>query len=205
MMDVLEVYERPYDPDIPVVCFDEKSKQLLDKVRENLPARPGKERRKDYEYKRHGTVNLFVSVEPKGKKRTIKVTKRRTKVDFAKEIKRLITKTYRKAEKLIMVLDNLNTHREKAIREVLGEEAEEILKKIEFHYTPKHASWLNMAEIEMSALTTQCLRQMIPTFQGMQRQTAAWVRDRNEKRVGINWTFTRTKARQKFKLNTNRN
>lgn len=204
-MDVLEVYERPYDPDIPVVCFDEKSKQLLDKVRENLPARPGKERRKDYEYKRHGTVNLFVSVEPKGKKRTIKVTKRRTKVDFAKEIKRLITKTYRKAEKLIMVLDNLNTHREKAIREVLGEEAEEILKKIEFHYTPKHASWLNMAEIEMSALTTQCLRQMIPTFQGMQRQTAAWVRDRNEKRVGINWTFTRTKARQKFKLNTNQN
>jgi hypothetical protein len=203
MMDILEVYERPYNPNCPVVCFDEKNKQLLGKIREDLPVRPGKARRKDYEYKRNGTVNLFVSVEPKGKKRTIKVTKRRTKVDFAKEIKRLVTKTYKKAQRLIMVLDNLNTHREKAIREVLGEEAEKILKKIEFHYTPNHASWLNMAEIEISALTTQCLRQMIPTLQETQRQTAAWVKDRNQKEVGINWTFTRTKARQKFKLNTN--
>lgn len=205
MMDVLEVYERPYDPDYPVICFDEKSTQLLDKVREDLPSKPGRVKRKDYEYRRHGTVNLFVSVEPKARRRTIKVTKRRTKVDFAKEMKRLVTKKYKEAKKLIVVLDNLNTHRKKAIREVLGEEAEELLKRLEFHYTPKHASWLNMAEIEISALTTQCLKQRIPTFQGMQRQVAAWVRDRNRREVGINWTFTRKKARQKFKLNTNRN
>jgi len=203
MMDVLEVYERPYDPNLPVVCFDEKSKQLLGKTRDDLPVKPGQIKRTDYEYERKGTVNLFVSVEPKGKRRTIKVTKRRTKSHFAKEIKRLLTKTYRNAQKVIMVLDNLNTHREKAIEEILGEEAEEILKRIEFHYTPNHGSWLNMAEIEIGALTTQCLRQMIPTFQEMQRQTATWVRDRNQKEVGINWTFTREKARQKFKLNTN--
>lgn len=199
-MDVLEVYERPYDSDYPVVCFDEKSKQLLDDVRKGIPTKPGKERRQDYEYKRQGTANLFVSVEPKAKRRSIQVTKRRTKIHFAKEIKRLVTKRYKKAKKVIMVLDNLNTHHEKAIREVLGQEAEEILKRVEFHHTPNHASWLNMAEIEISALTTQCLGQRIPVFQEMQRQVAAWVRDRNQKGVGINWTFTREKARQKFKV-----
>jgi transposase len=201
MIDILEVYERPYDPKRPVICFDEKSKQLLGEVRVSLSASKGKAKRQDYEYKRNGTVNLFVTIEPKGKKRWVTVTKRRKKPDFAREIKRLVLGKYKDAEKVVLVVDNLNTHTEKCIRDELAEEeAEKILKKIEWHYTPTHASWLNMAEIEISVLSKQCLGKRTPTFQHMQKQVAAWVRYRNKKNIGITWQFTREKAQEKFKF-----
>lgn len=200
MMDVLEVYERPYDPNKPVICLDEKSVQLLAETRRPVPAKPGTVKRTDYEYKRHGTVNLFVMVEPKGKHHRVTVTKRRTKADFAKEMEKIITNDYAKAEKVILVTDNLNIHSPQVILETLGEErGRPIVDKIEWHYTPKHASWLDMAEIEINALSSQCLQQKISTFQGMQQQTAAWTKDRNKKQIGINWQFTREKAKEKFK------
>lgn len=202
-MDILEVYERPYNPKYPVVCFDEKSKQLLDKLRKAIPAKTkqGSLKKVDYEYQRNGTVNIFVATEPKGKKRHILVTKQRKKDDFAKVIKTLVMNKYKNAEKLVLVTDNLNIHNEKAIRETLKkEEAEQIINKIEWHYTPKHASWLNMAEIEINALSRQCLNQEIPSFQKMQKHTSIWSKDRNKMKIGINWKFTRKKAKIKFKI-----
>lgn len=201
MDDVLEVYERPYDPKRPVICLDEKSKQLLDEKRESLRVKRGKPKRYDYEYKRKGTVNLFVGIEPKGKNRNIRVTKRKTKSDFARYVGWLAKKKYKGAEKIVLVLDNLNTYNESSLVEEFGEEeAGRIAEKIEWHYTPNHASWLNMAEIEISAISSQCLSQRIPTFQDMQKQVAAWVRERNRKNVGINWQFTRADAQKKFKF-----
>jgi len=201
MLDVLKVYERPYDIKFPVVCVDEKSKQLISESRPGLPSKPGQIARQDYEYIRHGTVNLFVAVEPKGNRRRVKVTKRRTKTDFVKFIKRLVEYDYQKAEKVILILDNLNTHFEKSFRECLKPcHAEQLLKRTEFHHTPKHASWLNQAEIEIQALSTQCLSQQISTFQNIQHQIAVWTKERNQERIGINWKFTRQKAREKFRL-----
>ena len=206
MMDILEVYERPYNPDFPVVCFDEKSKQLLQDKRTAIAVKPGRIKKQDYEYQRNGTVNLFVAVEPLAGRRRVRVTKRRTKSHFAREIRQLVTKDYQEAKRVILVMDNLNTHREESLVKELGKrEARKILGKIEWHFTPKHASWLNMAEIEISVLSSQCLKRRIPAFQEMQKQVAAWVRDRNRRRSGINWTFTRKEAFQKFKLNTNNN
>lgn len=205
-MDILEVYERPYNPKYPVVCFDEKSKQLLDKLRKAIPAKTkqGSLKKVDYEYQRNGTVNIFVATEPKGKKRHILVTKQRKKDDFAKVIKTLVMNKYKNAEKLVLVTDNLNIHNEKAIRETLEkEEAEQIINRIEWHYTPKHASWLNMAEIEINALSRQCLNQEIPSFQKMQKHTSIWSKDRNKMKIGINWKFTRKKAKIKFKFKEN--
>lgn len=201
MFDVLEVYERPYDPKYPVICFDEISKQLLAETRNSLPMHSGKLKKYDYEYERNGTVNLFVIVEPKGKKRKVYVTKHRKKKDFAKVVKKLVTKIYKKAKKLIFVLDNLNTHNKQTLLDVLGEkEGKKIARKIEWHYTPKHGSWLNQAEIENHVLSQQCLTRRIPTFQTMQHEVACWVRKRNDKGIGINWQFTREKAQEKFKL-----
>lgn len=203
MLDVLEVYERPYNPLYPVVCFDEKSKQLLDKPRKSIAAKPkpGSLKKVDYEYRRNGTVNIFVAVEPKGKKRHLFVTKHRKKGDFAKAIKRLVMGKYKSAEKVVLVTDNLNIHSEKVLREIFNnEEAEKIINRIEWHYTPKHASWLNMAEIEINVLSRQCLSREIPAFQGMQKHTAKWSMNRNEMNIGINWQFTRKKAKIKFKL-----
>jgi len=200
MFDILDVYERDYDSKNPVICIDEKSKQLLSTPREGKPTRPGKAKKIDYEYKRHGTVNLFVSIEPKGKKRNITVTKRRTKVDFAKEIESLLNR-YNEAKKIILVLDNLNTHFPKSIEENFRKEkAERILEKIEWHYTPKHASWLNMAEIEINAISTQLLGKDIASFHEMQKHVFSWVNDRNKKQIGIKWQFTKEKAIDKFKL-----
>lgn len=201
MFDVLEVYERPYNPAHPVVCFDEMSKQLLAETRDALPMKSGKVKKYDYEYTRNGTVNLFVAVEPKGKKRRVFVTKHRKKKDFAKVVKKLVTKVYKKAKRIIFVLDNLNTHNKKTLIEILGEkEGKKIAKKIEWHYTPKHGSWLNQAEIENHVLSQQCLNRRVPTFQTMQHEVAAWVKKRNQKGVGINWQFTREKATAKFQL-----
>lgn len=203
MMDILEIYELPYNPKFPVICFDEKTKQLLGDVTNPIPASPGKIKKVDYNYKRNGVVNLFVSVEPRGKKRYITTTKRRTKVDFAKEIERLV-KRYKKAEKIILITDNLNTHSAKCIVDAFGKErGDKIIDKIDWHYTPKHASWLNMAEIEINTLSNQCLKRKIPTFQEMQKQVAAYKNNRNKKELGINWQFTREKAKTKFKIEDN--
>jgi transposase len=201
MLNVLEVYERKYNPDYPVICLDEKSKQLTKNVRSPIPCKPSKPRKHDYEYERNGTVNLFVAVEPKGKRRVVRVTKRRTKKDYASFVRYLVTKVYKEAERIVLVEDNLNTHTDKALIEILGEEeGKQVAGKIERHHTPVHASWLNQAEIEISALEKQCLKRNIPTFQTMQSETAACVRKRNKDKIGIDWQFTRKKARKKFHI-----
>ena len=203
MFNLLDLYEKPYNPKYPVICFDEKSKQLLKNTRKPIPAKIGKVKQVDYEYKRNGTANIFVTVEPKGKFRKVKATKRRTRQDFAKEIKQITKlKRYSKAKKIHIVLDNLNTHFEKSFYKTFSKiEAKRILKKIKFHYTPKHASWLNMAEIEINVLSRQCLNQKIPTLQNMRKQITKWSKDRNRMNKGINWQFTKEKANKKFKLN----
>lgn len=202
MMDVLEVYERPYNPKRPVVCLDEKSKQLLGDARNPMPVKPGQIKCRDYEYIRHGTVNLFVAVEPKGKKRIVRIRKYKKKRDFAYVIKYLLEKQYKNAKKLVMVMDNLSTHNTTSLIETFGEkEGEKLNKKIEWHYTPKHASWLDMAEIEIGILSKQCLKKPIATFQKMRHEVSCWVRDRNNKQKGINWQFTREKAIKKLNLN----
>ena len=203
MLDVLEVYERAYDPEKPVVCMDEKSKQLLKdiKTRVTFPIKPGKPQRADYEYERNGTANLFVAVEPKGKRRTVRVTRRRTKKDYASFIKFLCLHVYKKAKKIILVEDNLNTHNKQTLIDILGEKiGRQIARKIEWHYTPKHASWLDQAEIEIHSLEQQCLNRRIADFHTMQSEVAACVKKRNKDKCGINWQFTREKAREKFKL-----
>ena len=203
MFHVIRLYERPYNPKRPVICFDEKNKQLLTSSRSPISAKPGRIKRVDYEYERNGTANIFVAVEPKGKFRTVKATKRRTKSDFAKEIKRIANlPRYKSAKKIHIVLDNLNTHFEKSFYETFSKTAaRNILKKVKFHYTPKHASWLNMAEIEINVLSGQCLNRQIPTMKEMRKQIAAWSKRRNKTKAGINWQFTRKKAEIKFKLN----
>jgi len=202
MLDVLEVYERDYDPKFPVICLDEKSKQLTKDVRTPIPCKPSKPAKRDYEYKRNGTVNLFIAVEPKGKRRIVRVTKRRTKKDYVSFVKYMATKVYKDAKKIILVEDNLNTHTDEALVEILGEkEGKQIIKRIERHHTPVHASWLNQAEIEIHALETQCLKRNIPTFHTMQSEAAACVRKRNKDKCGIKWQFTRKKAKKKFKIN----
>lgn len=201
MFDILEVYERPYDPERPVVCIDEKSKQLLKEIRAPVAAKRGKTAKTDYEYKRNGTCNLFVAVEPKGKQRKVRVTRRRTGRDWALFIKYLIRHVYKRAEKLILVEDNLNTHNRKTLIKILGAKiGKSIAEKIEWHYTPKHASWLDQAEIEIHALETQCLNRRIPDIGSMQSEVAACVRKRNADKCGINWQFTRIKAGIKFRL-----
>lgn len=203
MLDVLEVYERPYDRTKPVVCMDEKSKQLLadSKTCVSQLTQPGRPARVDYEYKRQGTCNLFVAVEPKGKTRIVRVTKRRTKQDYASFIKHLVDHVYPEVEKIVLVEDNLNTHNAGSLIETYGEqEGKRIAEKIEWHFTPKHASWLDQAEIEIHALEEQCLNRRIPDFHTMQSEVAACVKKRNNNKCGINWQFTREKAKQKFKI-----
>lgn len=201
MLDVLEVYERPYDPQKPVVCVDEKSKQLLYNTRIAIARKAGKPLRTDYEYERNGTCNLFVAVEPKAGKRTVRVTRRRTKKEYASFINYLLTHVYKKTKKVVLVEDNLNTHTKGVLIEVLGETTgRRIARKIEWHFTPKHASWLDQAEIEIHSLEQQCLNRRIPDFHTMQSEVAACVRKRNQDKCRINWQFTRGKAREKFKL-----
>ena len=201
MLDVLEVYERSYDSKRPVICIDEKLKQLIADIKLPLPAHRGKPKRVDYEYKRNGICHLFVAVEPKGGRRFVRVTKRRTKKDYASFIKYLVLHVYRTAKKIVIVEDNLNTHGSKALKEVLGEqEGARIARKIEWHFTPKHGSWLNQAELEIHSLEQQCLNRRIPNFHTMQSEVAACVRKRNKDKVNINWQFTSQKAKEKFNL-----
>lgn len=194
MEDVLACYERAYDPAEPVVCIDEKSKELR-----STPRKASHRDRIDYEYKRHGTRNLFVSCEPRGGWRDVTVTKRRTKKDFARYLRRLMEGRYRDARVVHMVIDNLNTHSDKAVREALGLSAPPLwLKKIRWHYTPKHASWLNAVENEIGVLDRQCLARRIGSEQELRQETRAWQRHRNRAKVVIRWGFTRVKAKEKF-------
>lgn len=196
MEDVLDVYQRPYDPRFPQVCLDETSKQLLGEVRAALPAAPGRVRKEDSEYTREGVVNLFLWCEPLANRRQVIVTDRRTKVDWAHVIKDLVDVHYPAAEKLILVMDNLNTHTPAALYEAFEPpEAKRLADKLELHYTPKHGSWLDIAEIELSALARQCLDRRIPDKVTLETEVAAWVADRNAAQVTVSWRFTTADAR----------
>jgi len=197
MYDLLDLYAEAYDPKRPVVCFDEKSKQLLGHVKKPLR---GKILKEDYHYKRNGTRNIFMAVEPKGGKRYTEVTKRRTKPDYAEFMRRLTDEWYPHAEKIRLVMDNLNTHNESSFFEKFPrKEAKRILSKFEFHYTPKHASWLNMAEIEIGIMDRQCLNRRIPEEAILKRELAVWQGQRNYRNARIEWKFSREKADEKLK------
>jgi len=200
MEDVLDVYQRPYDPDRPVVCMDECSKQHLKEVRIPLPAKPGVPERFDTEYERSGTSNIFMFFEPLSGKRYTDVTDSRTSIDWALQIKDLVDRTYATATCITLVMDNLNTHVGGSLYKAFPpEEAQRILKKLEIHYTPKHGSWLNMAEIELSILSRQCLNRRIPDRVSMRKQIAAWEDTRNSSPKAMNWQFTTEDARIKLK------
>lgn len=200
MEDVLDVYHQPYDPKRPVVCFDESSKQLIGQVRPPLPLTAGQGHRFDYEYERHGTCNLFMFFEPLQGWRHVKVTDRRTKIDYAHCMKDLVDLYYPEAEVICVVQDNLNTHKPSSLYEAfLPEEAHRILQRLEFHYTPKHGSWLNMAEIELNVLGNQCLDRRIAEKEFLASEIATWEDERNNRAVSPNWHFTTQDARVKLK------
>jgi hypothetical protein len=200
MEDVLRVYTRAYDPRFPQVCLDEISKQLLQDSREGLLARPGDVEKYDYEYERHGVCNLFLACEPLAGKRYVQVTQRRTKVDFAHFVRELIDVHYPTAEKIVLVMDNLNTHTPASFYEAFSpQEAERLCEKLEIHYTPKHGSWLNMAEIELSVLSAHPLRGRVSNQAELEREVLAWQTTRNQKVVKVDWRFTTVDARIKLK------
>ena len=200
MEDVLDVYETPYDPKHPQVCFDETNKQLVEEKRQPLPARPGQVERHDYEYRRNGTRNLFMFFEPLAEYRHVEVTERRTFQDFGRCMKWLVDEAYPEAEYIRLVLDNLNTHRPAALYETYcPAEANRILKRLRFHYTPKHGSWLNMAEIEFSVFSRQCLNRRIPDEETLKQEIAALEAERNNLHRTVNWQFTSENARVKLR------
>jgi hypothetical protein len=200
MEDVLEVYHRPYDAHRPVVCMDEASKQLIAEVREPLPAKPGSVAKQDSEYERRGTANLFMAVEPLAGKRTVQVTDRRTKVDWAQFIKFLLLTVYPKVAIVVLVMDNLNTHGIGSLYEAFDPEtARALAARLEIHYTPKHGSWLNMAETELSILSRQCLDRRIESKDILTREVATWEHERNARQRKIDWQFTTADARIKLK------
>lgn len=199
MYGLLDIYALPYLSREPVVCLDEKSKQMLKDTRAPLPLKSGTPAKQDYEYKRAGTCNLFVAVEPKGERRIVEVTARRTKVDFVNFVCRLLKAVYARARKVHLILDNLNTHFRASFEEVLGHKAATaLLRRIEFHYTPKHASWLNMAEIEIGILERQCLGRRLKDQATITLEVAAWQKRRNANHCGIVWSFTRQDADRKL-------
>jgi hypothetical protein len=200
MEDVLEVYHRPYDPDRPMVCMDEASKQLIAEVRQPLPAQPGRTAKYDSEYERRGTANFFMAVEPLAGKRTVRVTDRRTKVDWAQFIRYLLLTVYPEAAMVVLVMDNLNTHGIGSLYEAFDPvTARALASRLEIHHTPKHGSWLNMAEIELSILSRQCLDRRIDCKAIMISEVAAWEQDRNTHESKIDWQFTTADARIKLK------
>lgn len=196
MEDVLEVYTRPWDPQRPQVCMDEASKQLVGETRTPIPAAPGAPERYDYEYVRHGVGNLFIFFEPLAGRREVKVTERRTMVDWAEATRELVDVHYPEAAQIVLVLDNLNTHGIGSLYEAFPpEEAFRIAQKLEIHYTPKHGSWLNMAESELSILSRQCLHQRIPSLDQLQREVTAWQNERNQAVTPMRWRFKTEDAR----------
>lgn len=200
MYHLLALYARPLRRNEPVVCVDEKSLQLLAYSRAPMAMKPGSVRKEDYEYVRRGTSNLFVAVEPKAGRRKVVVTERRGKSDFVAFVQLLLNTTYKTARRLHLVLDNLNTHFENSFVDVLGKrQAAKLLRRVRFHYTPKHASWLNMAEIEIGVLTRQCLNTRFETRDALRRNVKAWEQHRNRKRQPLMWTFTRQKADAKLR------
>jgi DDE superfamily endonuclease len=200
MEDVLEVYHRPYDPQQPVVCLDECSKQLIGEVRAPLPPKPGQVAKYDSEYERRGTANVFMAVEPLAGKRTVRVTDRRTRVDWAQFIRLLLLTMYPHAAKVILVMDNLNTHGIASLYEAFDPEIARCLAaRLEIHYTPKHGSWLNMAETELSILSRQCLHRRIESKELMTQEIETWEQNRNAGCASINWRFTTADARIKLK------
>ena len=205
MEDVLARYALPYNPKEPVLCLDEKSKQLLSDAREAKPCAPGKPRRTDYEYVRNGTANIFMAVEPKGGWRSAHVTARRTKRDFAEEIKRIVTlRRYQTAKRLHIVLDNLNTHGEHSLVERFGKvKAKRLMRRITFHHTPKHASWLDMAEIELSVMERQCTKKRMGDAGTLVRELQEWEKRRNNAHATIDWKFTVADARRVFTYGQN--
>jgi DDE superfamily endonuclease len=200
MEDVLDLYAEPFDEKRPKVNFDETSKQLIAETRTAMAAKAGRLQRYDYEYKRNGVRNLFMTCEPQAGRRHVAITERRTKVDFAHQMKWLVDERYPEAEVIRVVLDNLNTHKPASLYEAFEPaEARRVAKKLEFHYTPKHGSWLNMAEIELSVLQGQCLGRRIADEQTLQQEVAAWEKQRNEEQATIDWRFPITDAREKLK------
>ena len=190
----------PYDPDYPVVCMDESSKQMIGEVREPIPGRPGQPVRIDDEYVRNGVAEIFMEVEPLGGKRHVAVTEHRTRKDWAQQIKQMLDERYPEAIKVRLVMDNLNTHSVASLYETFEpKEARRLAERLEIHFTPKHGSWLNMAEIELSVLKGQCLDRRIPDMSTMQAEVAAWEKDRNNRPSKINWQFTTSDARIKLK------
>lgn len=199
MEDILDIYEMPYNPAVPVVCMDEKPYQLLGETREPLPMRPGNTQKIDSEYVRNGTCSIFVFVEPLGGVRHISVREHRTAVDWAEEIRYLVDVRYPDRDKIILVMDNLNTHALSSLYKAFpAPQARRIAKKLEIHYTPKHGSWLDIAEIELHVMTRQCLSRRIADIRLLRQELAAWESDRNEHTAYIQWQFTTDHARTKL-------
>jgi hypothetical protein len=200
MEDVLEVYHRPYDPQRPMVCMDESNKQLIAEVREPLPPKPGAVAKQDCEYERRGTANIFMAVEPLAGKRTVHVTDQRTRIDWARFIQYLLMTVYPEAVMLVLVMDNLNTHTIGSLYEAFDPAtAQALAARLEIHYTPKHGSWLNMAETELSILCGQCLDRRIEDKDFMASEVSAWEQKRNACQSKIHWQFSTADARIKLK------
>lgn len=199
MESVLDLYKMPYDPLYPVVCMDESPKQLIAEAKIPLPAKPGHLARYDYEYRRQGVCNIFIATEPLMGKRLVQVTANRRKQDWAKFLEEVAAR-YRHAEKITLVMDNLNTHKPGSLYETFKpEKARKLYERFDFVYTPKHGSWLNMAEIELRVLSNQCLNRRIATVTEVRREVSAWEQERNNKEAIINWRFTTKDARIKLK------
>lgn len=198
MEQVLDIYERPYNPKRPVVCFDERPCQLLSDVLMPIPMKSGRVERQDYHYKRHGTCAVLMAVEPLARRRLVDVTKQKTKKEYA-EFMRDLANRYPQADKIVLVQDNLNTHNPSSFYEVFeAEEAFALSQRFEMVYTPKKASWLNMAEIELSSLSKQCLDRRIASIRNLASQVKSWTRQRNRRKIAIRWNFTKNDARNKF-------
>lgn len=196
MEDVLDVYQRPYDPKRPVVCLDEKSKELHTTPRGDLGMKPGQDKRQDYEYARQGVCNLFLTVEPLQGRRRVRVTERRTALDFAEQLRLLVEVDYPDAEVVVLVTDNLNTHTPACLyARFEPHQARQIARKLEWHYTPEHGSWLNIAECELSVLARQPLNRRIPDMTTLTAEVAAWEAKRNAAHVKVDWHFTTADAR----------
>jgi uncharacterized small protein (DUF1192 family) len=200
MEDILEVYQRPYDPHRPLVCLDETSKQLIAETRVPIAAKPGQPGRHDYEYRRNGTANLFMMFAPLEGWRRVKVTNRHTALDYAQVLKELSDTHFPGSEKIVLVQDNLNTHKPASLYEAFPPaEARRLVERFEWHYTPKHGSWLDMAESELGVLSSQCLDRRIPDQKMLKEEVEAWEAERNRKHAKANWQFTTADARVKLK------
>jgi len=200
MEDILEVYRRPYDPESPLVCMDETTKQLIKETRRAVPPQPGIPARCDYEYERNGVSNLFMFYEPFGGKRYVSITEHRRKGDWALQIKELLDHHYPKVKKIVLVMDNLNTHAGASLYETFPpHEARRLLDRLEIHYTPKHGSWLNIAEIELRVLTGQCLDRRVPDTLTLEQEVTQWQNQRNFLQAKVDWRFSTDNARIKLK------